>query len=53
LERQFFDAVNTLENIAKKGSSINRIDTHAHGEAFSNFPNLKLTVVNGSCWLQH
>jgi len=32
LEKQFFDAVNMLENIAKKGSSVSRINAHAYEE---------------------
>jgi len=32
LEKQISDAVNTLENIAKKGSSVNRIDAHEYEE---------------------
>ncbi|MEM2995396.1 MAG: AbrB/MazE/SpoVT family DNA-binding domain-containing protein [Candidatus Bathyarchaeia archaeon] len=32
LEKQFFDSVGTLENIAKKGLSISKIDTHVYEE---------------------
>ena len=32
LEKQFFDAVSTLENIAKKGPSISRIEAHIYEE---------------------
>jgi AbrB family looped-hinge helix DNA binding protein len=32
LEKQFFDSVGTLENIAKKGPSINKIDAHTYEE---------------------
>jgi len=32
LEKQFFDSVGTLENVAKKGPSINKIDAHAYEE---------------------
>ena len=32
LEKKFFDAVRTLENIAKRGPSISKIDTHAYEE---------------------
>lgn len=32
LEKQSFDAVSTLENVAKKGPSISKIDAHAYEE---------------------
>ncbi|MEM2937487.1 MAG: AbrB/MazE/SpoVT family DNA-binding domain-containing protein [Candidatus Bathyarchaeia archaeon] len=32
LEKQFFDAVGTLENIAKKGPPVSRIDAHIYEE---------------------
>lgn len=32
LEKPLFDAVNAFENIAKKGSSVTKVDTHAYEE---------------------